>query len=86
MSARALTRRKERQAEAIGISKLRIKMLENDISMQDVKNRIMEDDNFNITVSAISNFVDHKMQSYVQNKIIKMCEEKGNVGEEEVHF
>lgn len=86
MSARPLKRRKERPAEAAGVSKLRIKMLEHDISMQDVKNRIMEDDNFNITVSAISNFVDHKMQSYVQNKILKMCSEKEALDEEKVTF
>jgi len=86
VSARPLKRRKERPAGATGVSKLRIKMLEHDISMQDVRNRIMEDDNFNITISAISNFVDDKMQVYVQNKILEMCDEKSDTQKEEVPF
>lgn len=86
MSARPLKRRKERPAETMGVSELRIKMLENDISMMDVKNRIMSDDNFNLTISAISNFVDKKMQKYVQNKILTMCKEKGISNEQEVLF
>ena len=65
---------------------MRIKMLEHDISMQDVRNRIMEDDDFNITISAISNFVDDKMQVYVKNKILEMCDEKSDTQKEEVPF
>ena len=86
MSARPLKRRKERPTAATGVSKLRIKMLEHDISMQDVRNRIMEDDNFSITISAISNFVDEKMQVYVKNKILEMCDEKSDTQKEEVPF
>ena len=75
MTARLLKRRADRPGHLMGISETRINMLKANISMQDLVDRVYADDNFKISVSAVSNCLDEKLVEYINIKARQMCEE-----------
>lgn len=78
MNTSTQKRRKSDRPESLnGVSETRIKLLQSNISMRDVCERIKRDYQFNIAPSTISILLDEKLNKFVHNKIDEMCSEKG---------
>lgn len=80
MNARPVKRRADRPSHLMGISETRINMLKANISLQDLVNRVQHDDDFKVSVSAVSNCLDEKLVEYINLKAKQMCEEMEEFG------
>jgi len=75
MSARPLNKRKKFFPYNTGVSDLRIHMLKCGISMREVCDRIMDEDDFKVSTSAISIALDENFVKYIHEKVDKMLKE-----------
>jgi hypothetical protein len=75
MSARPLNKRKKFFPYNTGVSDLRIQMLKCGISMREVCDRIMDEDDFKVSTSAISIALDENFVKYIHEKVDKMLKE-----------
>ena len=76
MSARPLNKRKKFFPYNTGVSDLRIQMLKCGISMREVCDRIMDEDDFKVSSSAVSIALDENFVKYIQGKVEIMIQEK----------
>lgn len=85
MSVSVVPRKRANRPSSInGLSKTRIRMLQNGISIQDLRNYIFQKDKFNLSHSVVSISLDESLVDYINRMANNFCNETEGV--EEVPF